>query len=687
MRKTGFGVASVLACGLWGCVPATGPANPQPTPQPTVVTPTALPTAAAVAGPDLSPVAEPTDIIALARWRNPIATATNLASCAGVAPILVEVNARMGVNMVLREVLQKSVDTRKMAGLLALDAPVDAISTLDPQARVRTPLVAVAVGLTSLDGAKAAIAPPGQEPAEIAPGLWRLRGDRDVTCAVAASAGATPARLICAQQEKVLVALAPYLARTAPSLELGGDDFHVEGRVDVLRKRYGDSILRTWRAGAGAVLAEYETGDKRFDASLFGAATSVQDDVGLLFGDLHRVTLDAGSKTTGTCLHAKAAVDLSSKTSWLAQTLSDRIERSASPPPIYWLQPKDSQAAFYGRGVDPARFSSIVAKTRELVEAALATENFAAAADRKKIADVIGLPFGKDTTVVVSHGAVNTPFTAASPGKGAAASSKVAEAMFARVVGWTLIGADEGPAAMKKQLKALVDAYKLPGVQASLKKELGPRDAKSLPVVKSGTAPASLGAGAEAVEISIANVEAPGPAEPAPDPSVKGATVKRPPTMTLKLHILVMGDGTRSWMAIGASKDDLVKQLLAVKTGADAKGQLGARAGLDTLRNGRQMMGGFVSAGMLGEKVAAVYQGLTLVEPQHMGPEDVKLAQSLFSLPNQGATPLLFTANGAPEGAMTRLDLTLDVQQGTFQDAKALVISSYGFFSRLGLVP
>ncbi len=688
MRKSRFGAVSLLAVGLWGCVPASVPETPQPGPAVTVAPAADVPTSSVAAGDALSPVAEPTDIIALARWRNPMATASNLASCAGVAPIIVEVNARMGVNLVLREFLQRSVDTRKIAALIALDAPVDAIATLDPGARVRNPLFAVAIGLTSLDGAKEAISTPGQEPAELAPGLWKSVGNRDVACAVAASAGATPARLVCAPQEKMLTALAPYLARTAPSVEMGGADLHMEGRVDVLRKRYGDNILKLWRAGAGAVKAEYQTGDKRFDGFLFDAATAGQEDVATLFGDVHRFTIEAKSEGRGTCLRATAAVDLSSRNSWIAQTLTERLDRSAPPPPIYWLQPKDSQVAFYGRGLDPARFSTVLSKARELVEAGLATESFGSATDRKKVADLLVLPFGKDTNVVVSHGAVGVPIPDPAAKGG---PMKVADAMFARVVGWTLVGADEGPAVMKKQLKALVDAYKLAGVQAGLKKGLGSRDAKMLPTVKSGAAPASLGAGAEAVEITIPNVEGPGPSEPTmmDDPSAKvaPAKVKKPPMMTLKIHLIVMGDGNSSWLGIGASKDELVKRLLAVKTGAAATEQLGARAGLDTLRNGKQMFGGFVAAGFFGDKVGAVYQGVTAVEPQYARPDDVKLAQSLASLPNRGMTPVILTGNGAVVGDATRLDLAMEMQQGTFEDAKSLVISSYGFFSRLGLVP
>lgn len=674
MRKTRFGAVSLLILGMTGCGPAP---TPQAAPLPTAtVQPADVPTATATASAaaDLSPVAEPSDIIVVGRWRNPMETVSNLASCAGIAPVLVEVNARMGVNMLLENVLRRSVDTRKIAGLVALDAPVDVVVSLDPGTKVRTPLRAISVGLTSLDGAKVAIAPEGQEPAEIAPGLWRVKGEQRWSCAVAASAGATPARLVCAERDKTVEALAPYLARTLPSVDLGGPDIHMEARVDVLRKRYGTSIQGYLRAAPGSFVTEYGSGLPKTDALLLDAATGMQEDVDRLFSDMHRITAELKSQRSGACLRATADVDLSSTTSWIAQTFTDRSDRSGPPPAIYWRQPKDSALAFYGRGVDPARFTSVLARTRSIVETGLAEGNFATAAERKKIADVFNLPFGKDTHVVASHGSINVPLPDPAAKGG---PLKVADATFVRMIGWTLLGADEGPAAMKKQLKALVDAYKQGGVQSSLKKELGARDAKMLPVIKSGSAPASLGAGAEALEITMSNVEAPVPDEQG----------KPTPTMTLKLHVLVMGDGETSWMAIGASKDELVKRLLAAKHDADDKAQLSSRAGLESLKSGKQMFGGFVSAGLVGDKLGALLQHMGTVEPGSLNADDVKLGQSLLSLPNRGATPILLTTSAGANGASTRFSVALDVQQGTFEDTKALVISSYGFFSRMGLVP
>jgi len=673
MRRTRIGLISVLWVGLCGCVPSD-PVSPRQ-PSSTVVAPVPeLPTATAETGADLSPVSEPPDIVGLARWRSPIATAGNLASCAGVAPIIVEVNARMGVDWMLRSVLRGSIDTRKIAGLIALDAPVDVVVALDPNERPRPPLIAVSVGLNSLDGAKVAAAPSGQTPAEMSPGVWRVKSDRGAACAVAASAGATPARLVCAEREKTLAAMAPYLARTVPGLDLGGPDIHVEARVDVMRKRYGEAALTLLRAMPGSIQAEYGVGDATFDALLFEAAAAAQDDAGKLLGDLRRVTAEVRSDKSGTCLHASGEVELSGKSSWIAGTLTDRLDRSGPPPPIYWRQPKDSEIAVYGRGADPALLSTALQKARELLEAALAAEKVGTAAERRKIAELLNVTAGKDAHTVMSHGPVNVALPTATA-KGA--QQKIVEASMARVFGWTLFGVEEGPAALKKQLKALVDAYKLPGVQTALKKELG-RDAKHLPTVKSGAAPASLGAGAEALEITMPNVEVPG----LPDAPPR----KVDPVMSLTLHVLLMADGDTTWLALGLAKDELVKRLLVVKKSADEKGQLATRGGLDTLRNGKQMSGGFLSAAPVGNAIATYLQGAAALYPQWTSSSDLSVAQSLVTLPNRGQTPLFVTVNGTP-GATTKVSLAIDIQQGTFEDAKSLAISSYSFFSKLGILP
>jgi hypothetical protein len=672
MRRARIGVLSLLFASVCACEPTPVAVPPQPRPV-EVATPVATATSVAGPGYDLSPVSEPPDIVGIGRWRSPMTTVGNLASCAGVPAVIVEVNAHMGVDWLLRAVLRSSLDTRKIAALVSLDAPVDVLVTLDPQVRLRPPMIAVAMGLSSLDGAKVAIAPEG-EAKVLAPGIWRVKGDRGIACAVAASVGSTPARLVCADSEKTLSALAPYLARTAPTLELGGPDVHVEARVDVFRKRYGDAMLKNLGAMPGAIRAEYGVGNARFDALLFDAAIAGKDDAAKVLADVDRVTAEVRSEKSGACLRATADLDLNGTSSWLAGTLADRLDRAAPPPAIYWRLPKESQLALYSRGMDPARFTGVVQKSRELLEAALAAESVGSAAERKKITELIDLPYGKDTTSVLAHGSIDLALPEQT-GKGA--PQKTVDATSKRLAGWTLLGIGEGSAAVKKQLKAWVEAYKQPGTQTFLKKEAR-GDAKSVPVVKSGTAPASLGASAEALEITIPNIEAPPPAA--------GPKPAKPDIMSLTFHVLLMPDSDTTWLALGGSKDELVKRLLAVKTGADEKGQLASRAGLDTLKSGKQMFGGFVSAAVVADKTVALVQGLDAVEPGTFSQDDVGFAQALTALPNQGRTPMFVTFSGTP-GAKPKLNVAVELQQGAFQDMKTLVISSFSYLSRMGIFP
>ena len=66
----------------------------------------------------------------------------------------------------------------------------------------------------------------------------------------------------------------------------------------------------------------------------------------------------------------------------------------------------DSQVAMYQRGLDQARFAGVIKTGRALVEAALAAGNIGSAADRKKVAELIDLPYGKDTNAVLAHGSI-----------------------------------------------------------------------------------------------------------------------------------------------------------------------------------------------------------------------------------------------------------------------------------------
>src|SRR5215218_7012178 len=142
MRRAFFplGFAALACTGLAACGPSPDAATP-PRPSDTRPPPPKMEVAATTF--DLSPVTEPPDIVGSARWKNPMATLGGLAGCGGVDPRFVEGNGKLLADIVLRGVLGDEIDTSQLAGVIALDAPIDAIAAIDPSPKRRTAFGAV----------------------------------------------------------------------------------------------------------------------------------------------------------------------------------------------------------------------------------------------------------------------------------------------------------------------------------------------------------------------------------------------------------------------------------------------------------------------------------------------------------------------------------------------------------------
>jgi hypothetical protein len=291
---------------------------------------------------------------------------------------------------------------------------------------------------------------------------------------------------------------------------------------------------------------------------------------------------------------------------------------------------------------------------RTLVDGGLTKLGVGTAADRKALADLIATPLGKDTSTVQATGHTAP---AALPPK--ATPQQQANAMLEAVLGWSVVGVDEGPAAITKYLKDAAAVYNRRSLLATLKSKLG-EDAKYLPTVKSVAAPKGLGAGALDVEIKIADL----PASSLPanaDPGVKGK-------ISVSMHLLVMGDGETTWIAFGANRDELVKRLLAAKAGA-ADATLASRAGLEALKSGKLMSGGFMTIGSVTSSLPRILENA----PAEAA-EARKLADAIGRLPNRGSTPILMTGTVGVERDAARTDFQVNVSPGALQDIGALVL-------------
>ena len=686
-----MGIALVLA-GPLACEPAAPPVVPV-APAATVATGVAVVQPPAY---DLAPVAEPNDVVGLLRWKSPSVGLANLSSCSNVAGAILDQVPRIGLTKAFEKGFHDQVDAAELAGLIALDAPVDAVVTLDSSSsRTPKPIFALAVGLTSVDGAKHAAGAKGTL-AEIVPGVWRI-GDKSthgLNCAIAVSAGATPARLVCAEKEKDLTALAPYLTRTLPTQAPAASDFHVELRITPLDTRFGDQLRQQLRGLPILAQTQATIGEPDFDNAVMASATALTDELGAFVGDLDKLQIDA-TLDKASCLTSTTALQMRGKSSWLVNTMMERADHVGPPPAIFWRAPRDASSVFYGHGADPSRYTEILRTLRTMLVGAMKKVAVGSDDDRKALADLITMPLGKDVNTMSSSGHSEPPAArpganpvaakpAAKPAAGAHVGSSAKIVSTIENLGWYVMGFDDGADALAKQMKDLVAVYNRKGLHDPLKKALG-KDAVYLPTVKIVSAPAGLGKGALDLEIKLDvpddDVYTPG-AEILNDERVNGAKPVKPIKQvkpvakgktTLTLHLLLAVDGKTALFGFGGNRDDVVKHMLMSKSGSPDTDTINSRPDLSALKNGKNLSGGFFT---LNTFIKAVENAMiTSLASQ---PSELAEAKRIMSqLPNKGDTPIFLTTTSTG-GATPRGEMKLQMTKGSFEDIGSMVNQALG---------
>jgi hypothetical protein len=656
-------VAGLLASPL-GCE-STPPVVPTVPTASVAVTPPPPPTAPV----DLAPVAEPADIVLVARWKNPSATFTGLSACSAVPSPLITNGVKHLVDRALASAFRGGVDGRQLAEIIALDAPVDLLASLDTGKRGQPgAFFAFSIPLVSLERAKGVLDGAGPL-SEVEPGFYRVgtKDEGDLTCVVAAAAGTAPARLVCGPRDRDISALAPYLTRNLPVAAPPAQDVHAELRLAPVDARYGADLRRY--IGLLPALARSQSIDEpRFDRALGDAADALAVEGPALLSDLDRLTVDLGVDDAS-CLTAKTSLDLRGKSSWVAGTLADRGSRSGPPPAIFWRAPVDSDSASYGHGSDVSRYDGIFRTLRGFLEGKLAKEQIGSDADRKALASLIASPVGKDTSFVLASGHSHSkPPAAAVPG-----AKPGQDELVSAYLGWYVLGFDEGAASLGKLLKDLVAVYGRKGLMDPLRKQIP--NPEKLPVVKLVPAPAQLGRGALDVEIALDLARH--------SDDEKGAKKK---AGGLKIHVLLMAEGKTTWLAVGADRDELVKRLLGVKAGAPDAGTLASRPGLEPLRATDAFSNGFLTLGLLTRGVADVLGNPAVVA--QAGSKSALLTEittTLSHLPHNGGTPIFVTSTMTGAGA--RSELSLRMPKGSFEDLGVIVNMALRLANIPGLHP
>jgi len=599
--------------------------------------PAAVVSAAPVAkeeAPDLSPVAAPSDLIAVARFKSPSTAIETVSSWANF-PFKIQSTV--------------PAELKGLENVIAWDAPVELAVALDPlgEGKVPEPLTVLSVGLTSLDGALGFAKAQGQAVHKLRAGVYRVGDSDDMSCAAAAAVGSAPARLVCGHRAHDVDGLINYATRGLPNEPLPNLDFQLELRLAPVKKKYG-AELGSARLLAGFLLREVQMDNPRFDRALSDVAYGLIDESLALVHDLDKVRIDANIDRAKNQVNLRFDVKFAGQQSFVAQTSAESLPMSAPAPEAFWQLPADSAAAAYSVGLKPGRLKPIGRSLGELLDAFLDAEKVPASLRNQSSKTLEGM-FDLDTNVVRANGSLsdtpNDPLLAAEY----------------RFFGWQISEMNGEPKpvlAVFDGLSAVLgsrDLAKILKQKADVDPKLWPKFS-SHGVTLKGFKP---GAKAYKIELSrqllqkLADTSTPSLRDVGAAlalPSGKGKAVSSVP-----VSFVVASDGDHTF--VGASPDEkaILKRLESLK---DPKSPtLRGRADLEGLKLPH------ASAGFA-----------TLRRFESLFPASAKGSDAgamLNALPQHGDTPILLTSDVAADGP--EVTVTANVPRAAISDLGTLV--------------
>lgn len=576
--------------------------------------------------PDLSPVAAPAELIALARFKKPQTAIETVAAWANFP-------------YKLKDVLPSEM--KSLEGVIAWDAPLEAAVALDPmgEGKVPEPLAVVSLGLTSLEGALDFARSKGQSVRRLRAGVYRI-GDADqVSCAAGVAVGSAPARLVCGHRAHDVDGLFNYATRGLSNEPLPNVDFQVELRLEPVKKKY-QAELGSARLLAGFLLREVQVDNPRFDRALSDVAYSLIDEATAVVHDLDKVRLDGTLDGAKNLINARFDLKFAGQKSWLVQASTETLSMIEPAPELFWRMPADSTQAAFSVGWKPGRLKPIGKTLAELVDGYLESQKMPAGF-RNQASKSVELLFEQNTKQVRAQGELadlpSDPLLAAGY----------------RVFGWqvaALDGDSKGPIAFLDNLSGALgsrDLARLLKTRLNLDPALWPK-ISSHGVQLRGFKP---GAKAYRFDISRELLEKYAKGQFKLEPTPKGKTGAK----SVPLSLVVAFDGDHTW--IGASPDEkaVLKRLESLK---DPQAPvLRSREGLDALKSVPHAAAGFFTLNRFAGQLGA------------LAGDD---AQKLFSaLPHHGDTPVLFSYDLAASGPEIAMSFALP--RAAIEDLGALV--------------
>jgi len=516
--------------------------------------------------PDLTPVPAPDNLVGLATLRTPAHT---LDTALGWT----------GLGLDFRALLQTG-SIGALLPVLDLEAPIDAVMTLDPQAKTRPHVFyAASIGLSSRQGALDALAGLELPIEPVEPGIHAVRPSPKSICFVAPALGQAKARLVCGQDRESVELLTPYLTRGAPSAGSGDADLHLELRAEAAWRLYGEKA-QLLQLVVPMLLGELSIGQPEFDGALRDGATALVDELIATLGELGRLTLDARLRVQPNApeqneLEAQLAMELRGTNSWVARMLAGAEGQASPAPDTFWRLPADATQAVYYASHDPQALSRAGDLLTRLFESGLAHLGASRSAQRSWPA-AFRAAFDVSGPMVSASGDVP---------KQLLPEKRDAREELRAAFGYTVFGVEDPERRVAALLEQTFELYGDAPLRKSLAQKYG-LDLAKLPKAQSKKGPARL------AQSRIYEVTLPAAlfSEMLADKAVDSSKLAPIPFV-----IATCREGAVSWFGM-SSYGPVVEQMLGTLVTASGSAEsLASRTGLERLRSDRGNAAGFAT--------------------------------------------------------------------------------------------
>jgi len=556
--------------------------------------------------------------------------------------------------------------------VIDLDQPIDfALAAAGAGTHVHAQF-AVSAGVKDVDAAKTSLSEhyklvPTDNGALLVQGLGHGSGQEDSdgdegdhrACELAPAYGAASTRIVCGVDAKALSDLAPWLTRTAPRAP-SSSDLHVDVRMQPLRPTVA-GLKRMFSVMAGGVL-----GGPSGKPDVGDAAMRLGNDLVDFVLDVDSVALDVQISDASAGL--TTTTEFSGSSSAFTRLVTAHADGGSRTPAAFWQLPADTDSAWFYRGFDMNDLDRVRDVALKLLDLKL-TEDGVKDVDRKLLADALAKVFSPAPAVYASgfdleevkkaRGASAALGPSADPSQEVEAARLLAEAL----LGWHLAELDEPSSRLSSALKDLATAWSRPGLLGLYRVKI---KGGSPPVIR--PAPVRKGSGLPkdaqhyVIEVPF-TYDSPGGSrgtQTSATVAKAGAKPAKARPKPLLVHVLIAGDGPRTWLAFGGDETLVVSKLAGVLAGRPAN----ERSDLEFFKEARLGAAGFFT--LRAGTSLAQQMGILLGE---LLPGSLDAIDDLAHVPHGGNTPIVYSLTSQAGGPPAVVVANMQIPRAAIEDA------------------